>query len=574
LCSDRTAAESVAIQRLRRSDILLAFREASALNELVVALYPALFTTKIEERIARVHDLVSDVAAALPCVVHDSFRINERADLTQAERLILIAAGLRRYTEGTTWLHFTAAHTHRQLDLAGVEASRAACLLHASLILLHGPEKHPARQLAHEIIRDLSASSPSDALRSGLQAAALGSPQDLPALVPLAGEIGIAPPEEPHRPDIGWVQSVARTVHSPVASAWPVASLQDAKKLTRVELFPFEQRSQPAPLGDSSHFIFRKPDLIYVPPVDVHVFEGGSITFRLSEGGYTEFYVFDASGSCIGDLSWGTVPFVHDVVHEVEGDLGVLSDQFAGPMNICHFLSDHLTRAHIYGAISGRSGKLLLADGHDYYREILNLAGLTDRTVIPGSNTFSVRAGRLLVSSNLLPAFRHPAHWGAPWATGFVRRRLLRDGATGSRRIFVSRNDAGTRRILNGEEVEQEFRKNGFEIVSLARLSPADQIRIFSNAELVAGLHGAGLTNILFAPPSAKVLEILPPFVATEAYWILATQMGQQYWAMIARDPELPNPDYAHWRHAPEFAGRDVILPIDRLRATLEQFVA
>lgn len=35
-----------------------------------------------------------------------------------------------------------------------------------------------------------------------------------------------------------------------------------------------------------------------------------------------------------------------------------------------------------------------------------------------------------------------------------------------------------------------------------------EQIRIFSRAETICGLHGSALTNILWAPPGCRVLEL------------------------------------------------------------------
>ena len=37
-----------------------------------------------------------------------------------------------------------------------------------------------------------------------------------------------------------------------------------------------------------------------------------------------------------------------------------------------------------------------------------------------------------------------------------------------------------------------------------------DQVRLFGRAQVVIGQHGAGLTNVLFSPPSAFLLELCP----------------------------------------------------------------
>ena len=44
-----------------------------------------------------------------------------------------------------------------------------------------------------------------------------------------------------------------------------------------------------------------------------------------------------------------------------------------------------------------------------------------------------------------------------------------------------------------------------------ARLSVRDQIDHFAAADVVVGLHGAAMTNVVFLKPNARVLELLHP---------------------------------------------------------------
>ena len=57
-----------------------------------------------------------------------------------------------------------------------------------------------------------------------------------------------------------------------------------------------------------------------------------------------------------------------------------------------------------------------------------------------------------------------------------------------------------------------------------------DQIKLFSQAVAVVGAHGAGLTNAIFAPRGAVVLELLPQLLqrasVTMIFWHLAVSVG------------------------------------------------
>jgi capsular polysaccharide biosynthesis protein len=183
-----------------------------------------------------------------------------------------------------------------------------------------------------------------------------------------------------------------------------------------------------------------------------------------------------------------------------------------------------------------------------------------------------VRADLLLVSSNLLDDFCHPAHLCAEWALDFLRARLPAPPAGRARRkIFVSRADAVGRNLINGSEVERALRDHGFEIVTLSGQSAQDQIELFNSASHVIGVHGGGLTNVLFSPPGTSVLEVLPPLVATGAYWTLCSQLGHSYSCLIADDPEYPRPDYSTWLHRPEYDRRNIILPVESLIDAVER---
>jgi capsular polysaccharide biosynthesis protein len=62
--------------------------------------------------------------------------------------------------------------------------------------------------------------------------------------------------------------------------------------------------------------------------------------------------------------------------------------------------------------------------------------------------------------------------------------------------------------MLNEDAVEALMQAHGFACVSLTGMTLAEQIALFRGAEVVAGGHGAGLTNVVFCQPGARVLEL------------------------------------------------------------------
>jgi capsular polysaccharide biosynthesis protein len=77
-----------------------------------------------------------------------------------------------------------------------------------------------------------------------------------------------------------------------------------------------------------------------------------------------------------------------------------------------------------------------------------------------------------------------------------------------TKRIYVSRQKATRRKVRNDREVEQLLVKYGFEIVCFEDYTIQEVVQLCANAEMLVGIHGAGLANILFIPEGAVVIEL------------------------------------------------------------------
>jgi len=91
------------------------------------------------------------------------------------------------------------------------------------------------------------------------------------------------------------------------------------------------------------------------------------------------------------------------------------------------------------------------------------------------------------------------------------------------KRLFVSRRNS-RRSIENEEEIIALLEAFDFEAIQAEKLPFKDQVNLFSSAEVIVASHGAGLTNIVFAKPGTKVLEIFSPGHSILCYFYLAGQ--------------------------------------------------
>lgn len=114
-----------------------------------------------------------------------------------------------------------------------------------------------------------------------------------------------------------------------------------------------------------------------------------------------------------------------------------------------------------------------------------------------------------------------------------VRQRLLKatqaHQENPGKRIYVSRQDANSRRIVNESELLRVLAAFEFEVFELSQMPLGDQIRLFHQASVICGPHGAGLSNLIFAPENAMLIELTPHDTVNHCFWVQANSLGQKY---------------------------------------------
>lgn len=124
------------------------------------------------------------------------------------------------------------------------------------------------------------------------------------------------------------------------------------------------------------------------------------------------------------------------------------------------------------------------------------------------------------------------------------------------RRIYVSRSQASHRRLDNESEVRAVLQQSGYEVHHPETRSPLEQAKLFCGAERVAGIHGAGLVNILYAS-DAHLLEFFPTQPLHHYRW-LCESCGHAYQNVTAKNSQAD-------KHG------DFALPVKQLRSLLRR---
>jgi hypothetical protein len=171
---------------------------------------------------------------------------------------------------------------------------------------------------------------------------------------------------------------------------------------------------------------------------------------------------------------------------------------------------------------------IIPAGARAHHLETLDLLGITaDRR-----ETFDGSAKWVLENLWFAPPGAHPDNQ-TPGALQWLASRLTRslpapDGPPDDR-LYVSRALAASRAVANEEEILPVLKDHGFRILHSETMPFLEQVGAFRRAAVVCAPHGAGLTNLIFAPTGARVLEIFEPSEVRRCYWAMCRELGHDY---------------------------------------------
>lgn len=185
-----------------------------------------------------------------------------------------------------------------------------------------------------------------------------------------------------------------------------------------------------------------------------------------------------------------------------------------------HFLLNLLPKLYyLYQCEEYREVPLLLdRRAYENFKQIIDLYNIHNRPIICVGADVAFKVKKLIVTSNCAwydryvgeNYFAEIGHVYDKAAIMFVREIALKTVRLGDKRkrVFVSRKKQPIerRRLINEEVVENLFQKYGFVSVYPEELTFLEQVQLFSETKIFAGVTGAAFTNIVFLPKDATVI--------------------------------------------------------------------
>jgi capsular polysaccharide biosynthesis protein len=177
-------------------------------------------------------------------------------------------------------------------------------------------------------------------------------------------------------------------------------------------------------------------------------------------------------------------------------------------------------------AVAPKALVILPGNAASYVREV---AGLIDNDIVVVSSP--TRVERLVLTgktagmgSPLAGLTPHPADVAI--LREFFAKHL--ESRSDARKIYLSR--VGQKRSpTNERDLQRELEQQGFVCFDGSGVSLLSQIALFSSAKQLIGMHGAGLSNIVWAPEGVDVCEIFSSGYMPSCYSALTAMRTGRY---------------------------------------------
>jgi capsular polysaccharide biosynthesis protein len=166
-----------------------------------------------------------------------------------------------------------------------------------------------------------------------------------------------------------------------------------------------------------------------------------------------------------------------------------------------------------------------------FQKESLKMAGISSEKIVEFDGDFCQIEKLYYLSS--LGHSGNPSPYDVSSLRTLFLGKCLHHQTSSSEYLYITRRDANYRRILEEYKIVDYLKSIGFEIVCLSELSFAKQIEKFSRAKIIIAPHGAGLTNMVFAPKNTQIIELFPEDYINGCFWALAGVCRHKYAFLI-----------------------------------------
>lgn len=196
--------------------------------------------------------------------------------------------------------------------------------------------------------------------------------------------------------------------------------------------------------------------------------------------------------------------------------------------NYYHWLSEIMPRLFVAREILRETALLMPARLPQFVADFLNL--LPVKEIVSIADDEVVKTPRVYFPSHIA----RPLAYNEAVMTEFsewLGAKLDDSSITKSpEKLFISRKNARYRITHNEEKIQEYLESKGFELARPEELTIRGQMNLFKNVRIIAGSHGAGFANLIFARNCRLLIDIIHKDHPQDCFFNLANVNRTQYY--------------------------------------------
>jgi capsular polysaccharide biosynthesis protein len=236
-----------------------------------------------------------------------------------------------------------------------------------------------------------------------------------------------------------------------------------------------------------------------------------------------------------------------------------------------HFLVEFAARVHILRKLDINPDYYVYPLKTAFQREFLDYFKIDRSKVVDLEEGTKIQADSLVVPAlinNWNPVtFRGCLHYQKQYLPRWIPDvyENFRASTKGKKYVYISREYAGYRKVLNEHLIVDYLKHRNFEIHCPEKYSIDQQASLFKDCSVIVAPHGSGLANMCFCAPGVSILELFPHYYHDHGMVIQAKMLRHNYDYIIGDSIDVTGKTPQH---------EDIAIDINTFTRAVDLFLA
>ena len=243
--------------------------------------------------------------------------------------------------------------------------------------------------------------------------------------------------------------------------------------------------------------------------------------------------------------------------------------------NVCfgHWIHETLPKLFILkdAGFLDKIDAFILGDGckTKFHKDSLKIFNLENKKIIYISDQTEIICKNLYLSSFPSETTHYPSKWICNKYQELTKELMKKyEKNKFPKKIYLSRKNVKTRRILNEDELIKMIKPFEYEIIYPEDYSLEEQFCLFYNADKIISVLGSGLTNLVCSKETVAVLGIVPNNRLEDTHKSILEKLGGKYYEYI----ECEETNFKYHNNRNKNNDFDFYLNMDKFKIIFNEF--